>query len=73
MLIIHRVDDLRQNPDVKSYKCSCSAIIAVVLHTFLEPIIPYLVADYMADTAGYNVTQCVHVQALMPDPIEETR
>jgi len=33
----------------------------------------YFVADYLADVAGYNVTKCVHVQANMPDPVEETR
>ncbi len=45
----------------------------MLLLVFSEPVIPYLVADYMADIAGYNVKQCVHVQANMPDPVEETR
>ncbi len=33
----------------------------------------YLVDDYLADIAGYNVSHCVHIQANMPDPIEETK
>jgi len=47
--------------------------VVMPLRGFPESVIPYLVEDYQKDIAGYNVTQCVHIQALMPDPVEETR
>ena len=42
----------------------------------LEPIMTYLVDDYKADVAGYNVSTCVHVEACWPetdDPVDETK
>jgi predicted TIM-barrel fold metal-dependent hydrolase len=33
----------------------------------------YLAADYLADTAGFDVTKSVHVEAIAKDPVGETR
>ena len=46
-------------------------------YVFFSPCIDfplrYMVDDYEADIAGYNVTQCVHVQTPWPgDPVGET-
>ena len=39
-----------------------------------EPVLTYLLDRYREDTRGYNVTQCVHVEACWPgDPVAETR
>lgn len=45
-----------------------------LLFFFSAPVIPYMLEDYRKDTADYNVTHCVHVEAAWPgDPVGETR
>ena len=53
-----------------SHLISFCVVYTGILVFFWEPIMSYmhLVGDFLADVAGYNVTKCVHVQALMPDP-----
>ena len=49
----------------------CTVTVIVVSPDLLPK---YLPEDYRADTAGYNVTHCVHVEANRPkDPVSETK
>ena len=39
-----------------------------------EPVLTYLVDQYKNDITGYNITQCVHVEANWAgDPVGETK
>ena len=62
------------NSAVDWYTSICIGNLLLLLIFFSsEPIMSYFVEHYLEDVTGFNVTKCVHVQANMPDPIEETR
>ena len=54
--------------------CQGCGFTPAILPSHLEPVLNYLVEEYRADIAGYNVTHSVHVEACWPDdPVNETR
>ena len=55
-------------------KPNARIIIMQFILALTEPVLTYLVDQYRNDITGYNITQCVHVEANWAgDPVGETK